>query len=1255
MKKLLNFLARNNIYLLIIALGLFATAFLLDKYVIRNTSINLYTRLIERDIIQKEKDFQKLASDTALIRSLVDQTYSEETLNNLLDQNKGYGIFVYEKTFASLPWLRFWNTQIVIPPMNLLDETDVSRFVSLSNGLYVYSSKTVRVSQYRELAVEALIPVLNKYFVEIENLKKEFAAYSDAGNHVEIVTTPTDHPVRSSYGNTLFYLGKASQDAQKETIWVILVVLTGLFLLFWYLHLVAHQISEKYGLGIGVFFLVGVLVLLRSATYVFPEILELRQFKLFDPGIYSSSFVLSSLGDLFINALLFCWVAMFINRRIDTGRFRQYQPPWLNWTVLVSVLSVLVVMTFVFARILQTLVADGQISFNVTYFYSLTQYSFIGFGVIATLALGYFLVSQILLKWAEQLSGGRTVIVYIITAFLGLMILSFTSNKVIVELNLFVLIWLMLYTWLMNRKVLQGLNFRLNISEVLFWLFVFSFSISAVIIFENRKIEFEQRKRFAEKLLTQADPNSERVISIALTDIDNDFLLENFQRFRDQTTNTALKDSIMKARFSEYLNKYDTKVFTFDGSAQPLFNDETISYDTLNAIYRILGRETLKSDLRYFERSYDKVSYILKKEVRSSDSVIVGYFFVLSDPKKYKGEALIPELFKQSRELVPEYSPLYSYAIYKKNELVDHYNEYGFPTSLSESDLPKTEFERRGRGSFEELWHRFSETVVVIARRDNSFIEAITLFAYLFSTFLFLLAVYRLISLIIRSRLRWAVVRQSMQLSIRSQIHSTILMVSILSFVVIGIATIVFFTKRYERNNQDRISRTIEIMVSDLQTKIKEHEEFNDGILLFEPGVNGEVEKLMQDISEIHGTDINLYDPQGNLRVSSNPFIYNNSKGVLSEQMNPMAFFYMNRKKAVQYVGEESMGKVNYKSIYSPVRDNEGRAYAFLNVPSYTTQGELKQEISNFIVTIINLNAFIFLIAGAIALFITNRITYSFTLIGQKMRDINLRKLNEEIEWRRDDEIGELVREYNKMVGKLEDSAEALAKSEREGAWRQMARQVAHEIKNPLTPMKLSIQYLQKAIDNNSVNVKEMTANVARTLVEQIDHLSKIASDFSQFANIGNPKKEVFDLHELLYSLTSLYEANDNMDFKWNRVGERVMIYADKTQLNRLFTNLMQNAVEASISRDQRIIRMDEELNGEFITISITDNGEGIPEHTQSKIFTPNFTTKTSGTGLGLPMSKSIVENAEGEIWFVTEVGVGTTFYVKLPLLRATL
>jgi nitrogen fixation/metabolism regulation signal transduction histidine kinase len=217
-----------------------------------------------------------------------------------------------------------------------------------------------------------------------------------------------------------------------------------------------------------------------------------------------------------------------------------------------------------------------------------------------------------------------------------------------------------------------------------------------------------------------------------------------------------------------------------------------------------------------------------------------------------------------------------------------------------------------------------------------------------------------------------------------------------------------------------------------------------------------------------------------------------------------------------------------------------------------------------------------------------------------------------------------------------------------------MARQVAHEIKNPLTPMKLSIQYLQKANNSEAPNVKELTANVAKTLVEQIDHLSKIASDFSQFAHIGNPQNEVLDLHELLSSLTSLYRTMENVLFKWVPVYEKVLVYADKTQLNRLFTNLLQNALEACHNQETCVISLSEELTDENILIRISDNGEGIPEQMRSKIFIPNFTTKSSGTGLGLAMTMTIVEQAKGRIWFETVEDEGTTFYVELPVYSET-
>jgi nitrogen fixation/metabolism regulation signal transduction histidine kinase len=409
------------------------------------------------------------------------------------------------------------------------------------------------------------------------------------------------------------------------------------------------------------------------------------------------------------------------------------------------------------------------------------------------------------------------------------------------------------------------------------------------------------------------------------------------------------------------------------------------------------------------------------------------------------------------------------------------------------------------------------------------------------------------------------------------------------------------------------------------------------------------LQQLVNEVADIHNADVNVYDTSGNLQVSSENEVY--EKGILSKQMDPMAFYHLNRMRQVQFVQKETLSSLNYESIYASVRTPEGKVAQYLNVPYFSSQIDLKQEISNFLVTIINLNAFIFLIAGVIALFITNKITQSFSVIGDKMREITLGKTNEKIIWNKNDEIGELVKQYNKMVHQLEESAEALARSEREGAWREMARQVAHEIKNPLTPMKLSIQYLQRAIDSNQVNVKELTAGVANTLIEQIDHLSKIAADFSQFANIGNKKIELVDLHQVIGILVDLYGSNPKVHIEWNKVFGSVVMKADKTHMNRVFTNLFTNAVDACQQKPVCNIKIDEVQNDGLITISVKDNGEGIPEEMRSKIFTPNFTTKTSGTGLGLAMTKSIVEQAKGNIWFETEEEKGTTFFVQLPVI----
>ena len=1252
MKSFFIDIFRRNIYLVLSAFILFLSGYFLNLYFNSDASVRVLRNSIQSFLQERERDFGQLTRDTALLSRLYSNQYTLQQLEKIVE--KKYGIFLYSTDSLRQPdSLKFWNDQRALPSPALLNGPDGHSFVQLSNGQYDCIKNTLTYKDGKPMVAIALIPVRWQYYISTSNLTPEFTDWPVAEERLKIAASPTEFPVKSSSGSTLFYLDKKPGYHAPAHHWIIpFAILLGVLLILILIHNVAHTIRGKWGATWGIGFLISVILLLRFFVYDSPDFLNLRQFELFDPTIYGSSLILSSLGDLVINAFLFCWIILFIKRELSEYTIPQSIHRWKNWLWTFIGLALLVVTSFEFANIVQSLVTDAKISFNVTNFFSLlNNYSFIGFIALAALALGYFFLSQVLFQLIGYLIRSLSIVLYIIIASMGLLLLSFIRNPAAVELDIFVLLWLLAYVWLMQRRIFSDLRFRLNVSEVLFWLFIFSTSISAIILFENRKTEEENRRLMAERLEEQANPTSEKVVNIVFGYIDNDFLSLNFSRFKDPASNLAMKDSMVNRNFSAYQDRFDTRLYVYDGEERPLFNEPPISFDTLNTTFMLRGKNTDIPDLKYVESAFDKYTYIYKKTLRRSDSAgkMAGYLFILSEPKSYKGvDALVPELFRQRNENLPDY------AIYNKRELISDNSDYPFSTHLSDEQIPKTDFTHVRKGDYDELWHRISEdSYVVVVKRDNSIIEDITLFAYLFSAFLFLVALFRITALLIWSRLHWSQLKTYWQVNIRSQIHTTIIGISLFSFVVIGVATIVFFINRYNRDNQDRLSRAMQIMVSEVQSKLSGQVVYGDQHWkLYYPGTKGELQKMIEEIAQVHSTDINIYDLEGNLQVSSNLFVYN--KGILSKKMHPLAFYNLHQLNTIQFFQYEQVGGVPYVSIYRPLRDANGNAYAYLNIPSFTTQNELKEEISNFLVTIINLNAFIFLIAGTIALFLTNRITASFLLISKKMQEVNLGKTNEEIEWKRNDEIGGLVKEYNKMVRKLEDSAAALAKSEREGAWREMARQVAHEIKNPLTPMKLSIQYLQKAIDNNSPNVKEMAGSVAKTLVEQIDHLSKIASDFSQFANIGNPKKEVFDLHEMLYSLTSLYETNDNLLFKWVPEHQKIMVFADKTQLNRLFTNLLQNALEACDNESKRVISVSEELTDESIIVKVTDNGEGIPLEMQSKIFIPNFTTKSSGTGLGLAMSKTIVEQAKGKIWFETVEGEGTTFFVELPILRAT-
>jgi signal transduction histidine kinase len=1249
-KDLKTFFGRN-IYLLVTTAWLFTLSFIIDNYWSSISTSGTARRAIQNNIINNQKRSFSFLENTTLIDKISNHNYNEHELDNLV--NKNYFIFIYKDIPLANPVPVFWNTQIITPDSTIISGPDETRFLKLINGWYVVNKKHYQNKKGLLYEIVTLIPVKWNYYVENKYLKNSFIANDDINNNYDISLEPTKLAIKDTGGKTLFFLKQITNVENKEnviSIW--LKILAGIFVLF-FIHKLARFFFEKKGFWPSFLVLIIPLILFRSLSYILADQLNFRQLELFNPEIYGSNFILSSLGDLLINSLLFLWIVLFIrfHYRFTYADFN-YKSSIKKYAAIIIFTGLMILLTIICGNIIRSLVADSRISFDVINFFTLDIYSVIGFIVLSCIATGYFFLIQMLLHPIKAIIQPTPFVMYVSIALIGLITLTISLHSRHILFDLYLLCWLLLFIFLLNRVFLALHAYNLVSSRFIFWVFFFSISITAAIIRENRKKELEQRKNVAENLANKKDITGENIINFILSDFSNTTLFDVFDRFKNPLDNIFLKDSLINENFTGYQNMYDTRIYTFDSTEAPLFNTDSTNFNSLNAIIQTQGKPTEKPGLYYYDISYDRFNYISKREITDSSGKPKGYIFIISTPKKYKSDALYPELFSKGNTNSIESSSIYSYAIYNKGQLSSSNNDYPFPTSIDSSSFTYNEFRIVNRDGFEELWYRANgDKVIVIARQDNLFIESITLFAYLFCSFLVVTLIFNILNRLVSGKVKSLDFKSLWHFTIRNQVHGTIIVISIFSFLVIGVTTILFFISRYHNNNREKLSSTIHIMENEIRNSIDTMSTNELQKANFDSVSDEKLEEIITRIAGIHAADINLYDLNGDLKVSSLPLPY--KKGIVSEKMDPIAFYHLHKLKDVQYSKEQYIGSLEYLSNYVPVRNETGKEYAYLNIPYFESQNNLHAEISNFLVTIINLNAFIFLIAGIIALFITNRITRSFSLISDKMKEVNLEKTNEEITWTRKDEIGDLVNEYNKMVKKLDVSAQLLAKSEREGAWREMARQVAHEIKNPLTPMKLNLQYLQMAIDSDSPEVKNISLYVAKILLEQIEHLSQIANEFAQFANIGNTKNQHFDLNSVLINIASLYSRNERLEINTYLQEGGVIIDADKTQINRLFTNLLQNAVQSVPDTRKAVIEIRSQISGKSVRVSVKDNGNGISDDLRGKIFTPNFTTKTSGTGLGLAMCKGIVEKLNGKIWFETSENSWTIFYVELPVFQA--
>lgn len=481
-------------------------------------------------------------------------------------------------------------------------------------------------------------------------------------------------------------------------------------------------------------------------------------------------------------------------------------------------------------------------------------------------------------------------------------------------------------------------------------------------------------------------------------------------------------------------------------------------------------------------------------------------------------------------------------------------------------------------------------------------------------------------------------------LSLRIRIFLSMIVLILMASILMASISIIQFKNEAKEYHQERLERK--------ESAIKEHINYvlsNTTYPLTTNNLDLIFKDKIHELAQIHNLEINIYGLDGKLLKSSKAsFSVDNVSPPIPKYILKLVQSSIEKR----YVDIKNIDGQKNRSSYSQIKDEKFKPLGILNLPYVEDDSFYENELRNFLVRLGQVYSFMLVIAFGLAYFLSTYITKSLKTISDKLSETSLNQKNEKIVLEANSkEINLLITAYNGMVDKLEKSAVKLAQSEREEAWREMAKQVAHEIKNPLTPMRLTVQSFQRKFDPNDPELKQKLNDYSKTLIQQIDTMSSVASAFSNFASMPAQQNETLNVVSVVELALDIF----NEEFIVFESDEKVIISKmDRTQLIRIITNLVKNAIQA-IPEDQEeksiLVRVKKERNN--VLIIVQDNGIGMEQQNLHRIFEPKFTTKTSGMGLGLGIIKNIIENYKGTITFETQFGRGTTFTVSLPIINS--
>lgn len=1207
----------NKIYLKIIAfllgIALIIVGFNLDNS--QNVSTEKAKEIIENYLEEQTQDAYKIIADTNTLKNILkSKLHFEEQLNQL--KEKPFFIIIYEE-FSP----KFWSSNKAIPQnIRRLFREDFN-FIKLDNGYYIALKNTFSDNH----TVIALIPVFYTHSIQNKYLEKGFSFNSSLCQyHISDIHSGTE--VFLPDGETTFFI--AEKETNRTTFELnkfnFILILIGLFISFFFSLNIAFLLI-RYNTLVGLliaFFLSLVSYFIFTKTNV--------NTPLFDVALYSSPYFGKTLAHtLFFFLTFLWWVLLLFPSLINLIKLPKNLLGYIASIIAIFTHSLLLFLTIF---ILDGMIIHSTISFDFFNFFSLDIYSFIAIFIYSLSLLSLYLLSKILFSWISNFHWLYILIIHAIILIPGMMYISdwgaWDSNTITI-----------IYLFYIIYFIFQG-NFksaRLKSSKYLILISILGLLSSHIILTNIELRELSLKKKTATKLLFDRNYIEEyKFIDIGEGIIQDNFIRSNF--INPFMATISLEERIRRSHFSSFSQRYDIEIYAFNNQKNTLSGPVKKPFEQLENKFNENPVETASPHFKYLADKKNKHTY-LGKFIIKNEGQTIGYLYIELIPKIYSNSSIYPELLVDGSYAENPFTQL-TYAIYKNDRLISSNGDYEYTEKLFFDSGVENQFIYYKEKSYVHLLYRGSEdAVVIISENTASGIQNLSIFSYTFCFFLLMTAFAFWVknSFFTPSDEEEDKIDNSLQQNIQISIVS----LTLLFLVVVGVVTVIYFEKQYDAYHNQRLLRKVATLMKNIDLIVTENEKTNVD------SFNNFISKNLIQLAETHTLDINLYDRNGKLSFSTQPEIFN--KEILSKFISPTAYVDIVIKEKQRSVISENIDKLSYLSAYIPYGEYQDKALAYFHFPYYSKEQNIRSDISYFIIALMNVYVILILFAAFVATIVARSITTPLSVIQENIKNLQLGKKNITIEWHKNDEIGVLIKEYNRMVEELEKSAALLARSERESAWREMAKQVAHEIKNPLTPMKLSIQHLQRAIKERRDNVDELTIKVTEKLIEQIDNLSHIATEFSSFAKMPQAQNEKIELTKIIRSTANLFQDYPHVDITMNIPNEECFIFADRNQIMRVFNNIFTNAVQAIPVEEKGLISVELKQKEEVFLIEIKDDGKGIPNEMKNKVFEPNFTTKSSGTGLGLAISRNIVEKAHGRIWFESEEGKGTTFYVLLP------